>query len=249
MELANVLNALKKSSGSSMQKTASADTTKTKTAQSELYTALTSALASVDKTAAAQTKTASASDELTKIAQDLAGADQEALIKEAQLYGAAVMDGFVARGMQYNAPSNEKVASVQPTQAERQAWAMQNPAEYQKLATAGQAAGERKQLEKLAATPEGRDTINSFNQGYHTTMAEVTKLASTLEGQDKLASFRQGFEETMGQLAQAASGPNGQEKLAAVRQGFSDGTQTITKLAEDAYVRGFNDTVTLMQNM
>lgn len=253
MELKNVLNQLKSASGKTMQKTASAEIPKTSAAQTELFQALNAALATADKMAAEQTKTASATDELTKIAQTLAAADQEALVKEAQLYGAAIMDGFVARGAQYSAQFN-KTASTVPTEEEFLAWAQQNPEEFQKHAAAGFEAGntllqqqEAAELQKLASTPEGREILGSSQQGYQDTMAQLEKLASTPEGQDKIASFQQGYQDTVAQLEQIANSPNGQEKLAAMRQGFEEGTALVTKLASDYYVRGYNDMVTLLQ--
>src|SRR5882672_2835878 len=44
---------------------------------------------------------ASPVEDLTKIAADLSKAEHEALVKEAQLYGAAICDGFMARAAQY----------------------------------------------------------------------------------------------------------------------------------------------------
>lgn len=52
----------------------------------------------------AQPKTASVAspvEDLTKIAADLSKAEHEAITKEAQLYGAALCDGFMARAAQY----------------------------------------------------------------------------------------------------------------------------------------------------
>jgi len=252
MELKNVLNQLKSASGKTMQKTASAETQKTSAAHNELFQALNAALTTVDKTSAEQVKTASATDELTKIAQNLAAADQEALVKEAQLYGAAIMDGFVARGAQYNEQFG-KTASAVPTEQDFAAWAQANPEEFQKHAEAGYAAGsaslqqqQAAELQKLASTPEGREVLGSFDQGYQETVAQLEKLASTPEGRDKIASFQQGYQDTAAQLAQIANGPGGQEKLAAMRQGFEEGTQLVTKLAGDYYARGYNDTVALL---
>src|SRR5450631_3268985 len=51
--------------------------------------------------------------DLVKIASDVAGAEHEALVKEAQLYGASVCDGFMARMSQYNEAA-EKIAGQQP---------------------------------------------------------------------------------------------------------------------------------------
>jgi hypothetical protein len=50
--------------------------------------------------------------DLTKLAAETAATEHEALVKEAQLYGAAVADGFMARISQYNEAA-EKVASQQ----------------------------------------------------------------------------------------------------------------------------------------
>ena len=256
MELKNVLNQLKSASGAGMQQTASATTPQTSAAQNELYQALNTALAVADKTASAHTKTASATDELTKIAQNLATADQEALLKEAQLYGACIMDGFVARGMQYNTSmgGTEKTAASQ--QDEFEAWAQNNPEEFQKYASAGYtdaqaqlAQAQANEFEKFASTPEGQAVVGSYNQGYHDTVAQVEKLASTAVGQDKLASFSQGYADTVAQVSQIAAGPGGQEKLASFQQGYSEGTALVTKLASDYYTCGFNDTVQLLQNM
>ena len=46
------------------------------------------------------------SNDLLKIAQDLSNAEQEALLKEATIYGRAVADGFAARLTEYSAPQN-----------------------------------------------------------------------------------------------------------------------------------------------
>lgn len=53
-------------------------------------------------------------DGLTKMASELAEADEQATIKEAQLFGAAAFDGFIARANEYaqNAPVQQKVAAV-----------------------------------------------------------------------------------------------------------------------------------------
>jgi hypothetical protein len=85
---------------------------------------LTSSLASFDDLtkqasappAAPQTP-ASAIDAVQKMAQDLADADDQQRIKQAQLYGAAVFDGFVSRANQYAeyAPGT-KVAQAQTPQ-------------------------------------------------------------------------------------------------------------------------------------
>jgi len=57
---------------------------------------------------------ASATATLEKVASDLADAEQAMTLKEAQLYGAAVFDGFVSRANQYAAGApRQKVANAQ----------------------------------------------------------------------------------------------------------------------------------------
>lgn len=259
-ELKNILEELRGVSNAGMDKTASAEQAapKLSAAQDELQKALSSALTSVEKTAApAQEKAASATDELTKIAQDLANADQEALTKEANLFGACVMDGFVARGRQYGLEidQTDKTASAeqQPTPAELEKWAKENPEEFRRQYQQGYVEGEQmlkdaqaQDLQKLASTPEGQEAIRNFNTAYEQTAQELQKLASTPEGQEKVAAFQKGYQDTMAQLNTIAQSEGGAEKLASVQEGFKDGTEQIEKLAEDYYTRGYNDTAALL---
>jgi len=94
MELSEILDSL---SGSST-KTASDNT---QNAPSSLSAAIDRALNSegMDKEASDSSLPA---DDLMKIAQDLSNAEQDALIKEAHIYGRAVADGFAARMSEYN---------------------------------------------------------------------------------------------------------------------------------------------------
>ena len=61
------------------------------------------------------------STNLEKIAQDLSRADHVAAIKEAQVYGAAMMDGLLLRANQYaqTAPPAQKVAAYRPQQQQQ----------------------------------------------------------------------------------------------------------------------------------
>lgn len=77
--------------------------------QSAINTAL--AAAPGEKTAAAATPVA----DVEKLAAQLENTENEALIKEAHLYGQALADGFVARLTQYDA-SLSKTASADNTQ-------------------------------------------------------------------------------------------------------------------------------------
>ena len=135
-----------------------------------------------------QAATGSPIDGLTKIASQVASAEHESLVKEAQLYGAAVMDGFMARGAQYDAAA-QKIAAEQPVQ-ERTAAAPVVDASFEKFAA------ENPELVKEAA-----------EVGFQTTMIQIEKLAqaSYAKGHDEAtlgiyklghASFVQGFEDT-----------------------------------------------------
>ncbi len=252
MELKSVLKQLKISAGT--EKTAEekpAGESKIAVARESLQGALDVALKQAEKVASS-TDT-SASDSLEKMASDLASADREAMIKEANLYGAAIMDGFVARGSQYGVDVEaEKTAAAEETEFVK--WAQENPELFKKnfndgftQATEQKEAQEKKEIEKWASTPEGKETLESFSQGYDATKAQIEKLASTDEGKEKLASFGQGYNETVEQLTKIAAEENGQEKLAAVAKGFADGQEAIVKLANDSYSQGFNATVGLLK--
>ena len=94
MELSQILNSL--SNTGSVEKTASARRS------SSLEDALDRALNEpLTKTASARANNNSPVADLTKIAAKLATAEQEALIKEAELYGAAACDGFMSRMQDY----------------------------------------------------------------------------------------------------------------------------------------------------
>lgn len=250
MELKTVLDQLKNESGAGIEKTANAgnDIPKTSAAKDELFQALNAALSATEKQASEKPESANAAGELEKMATTLANADREVMQKEAELFGASVMDGFIARGAQFGIPLiNEKTAGEPEVSPEEfQKWAQENPAEYQALVKKGQEAAV---FEKWAATAEGQETIGAYDEGYKKAAAEVKKLASTPDGQEKLASFRQGYADIMQQLETIANSEGGQEKLAALKQGFEDGATETEKLAEDTYARGYNDTVDLINGM
>jgi hypothetical protein len=108
-----------------------------------------------EKTAAAAT---SPVEGLTKIANSVAAAEQDALVKEAQLYGAAVCDGFMVRLSQYNEAA-EKIAAQQPAPGRAP----------EKTAAADS-------FEKFAA--ENPELVKQAAElGYATTIAQIEKLA------------------------------------------------------------------------
>ena len=103
MELSSILDALSKDTGAT-EKVAHV----TESHSNKLDRALDEAL-SMDKTASVANDSTPSGD-LIKIAQRLADAEQLALVKEAEMYGAAVCDGFLAR-MNEHESNGVKVAS------------------------------------------------------------------------------------------------------------------------------------------
>lgn len=88
--------------------------------------------------AEASTKTAAQAspiDDLTKLAASVVADEHEATVKEAQLYGAAVCDGFMARLAQYDAAAQkhagmvpEKAASIASVETDTfEKFASENP--------------------------------------------------------------------------------------------------------------------------
>lgn len=109
MDLSQILDSLSSPTGNShrggSEKTASFNPTQS---HNKLEQALNAAL-ETEKTASARQNTPGG--DLVKIAQKLADAEQLALIKEAELYGAAVCDGFIARMNDHEMSGNVKTAS------------------------------------------------------------------------------------------------------------------------------------------
>ncbi len=127
-----------------------------------------------------QAKTASAAspvEDLTKIAADLSKAEHEAITKEAQLYGAALCDGFMARAAQYKEAA-EKAAAASPAP------------------TAKTAAANDDTFEKFAA--ENPDLVKEAAElGFNSTAAQLEKLAE--------AAYAKGWNTTVQQIHKAAS--------------------------------------------
>jgi hypothetical protein len=146
----------------------------------KLKTALHEAL--LPSSAAAETKQAASTpaspvEDLQKIASQVAASEQEALMKEAQFYGAAVADGFMARLSQYNEAA-EKIASQNQTPGLAVSALPQLSAPV-KVATEDsfeKFASENPQLVKEAA-----------ELGFNTTLQQMDKLAE--------AAHKKGFEE------------------------------------------------------
>lgn len=178
MDLAKILESLNSSATS--EKTAS-DATQATNGRLEvaLREAMETSQTTNTKTAAAA-NTARPAEDLTKIAQRLASAEQEALVKEAQLYGAAVCDGFMARMGSYEGVQSTKTAAYGN---DFEKFASENPDLVKQAAELGY----RETREKIAAA-----TQNAYNEGY-TKVAHLVK-----EAAEKVAV--RGYNDTMNVL-------------------------------------------------
>jgi len=135
---------------------------------------------------APQAKTASQAspvEDLTKIAADLSKSEHEALTKEAQLYGAAVCDGFMARAAQYQEATDKLGASTETAAApggDFEKFATENPELVKEAAELGYSTTVG-QLEKLAEA--------AYAKGWNDTVEQIHKTACD--------SFVAGFQETL----------------------------------------------------
>jgi hypothetical protein len=141
------------------------------------------------------TKTASAvptpgqspTGDLVKMAADLSNAEEEALVKQAQLYGAAMCDGFMARYGQYEtAAAGTKTAAVVSTPIDTGVSAIAKYASDQGDHEFAKFASENPDLVKEA-----------FDLGYQRKMDELTKTAT--------ASMEQGYNDTLNEIHKLAS--------------------------------------------
>jgi hypothetical protein len=174
MELSQILNSL--SNTGSVEKTASARRS------SSLEDALDRALNEpLTKTASARASNNSPVADLTKIAAKLATAEQEALIKEAELYGAAVCDGFMSRMHGYESSGRGvKVANYQGNDYDSDMAKIAMELGYQET---------KAELEKIASSAYNdgySSVINSAGYNQQMTKQAHVKLASGV----KLASDR-----------------------------------------------------------
>ena len=185
MELSAILDALE-GSDETTTKTASVSDT---AASSNLESALDAAL-SMDKTASVYTNnTNSPSEDLVKIAQKLADAEQLALVKEAEMYGAAVCDGFLAR-MNEHESNGVKVASFGGADVDEVLLKQAMELGYRET---------QQQLEKVAQ--------DAYAQGYNQTIGQASENAEA----EKIAALalQAGYNDTMKALH-----ANQQEKVA-----------------------------------
>lgn len=128
------------------------------------------------KTAAASPRASASSPtgDLLKLASDLSNAEDEALVKQAQIYGAAMCDGFMARYGQYESAAQDThvpatVKSASADDADFEKFASANP----ELVKEAFDLGYQRKMDELT-----KEAQASMEQGYNDTMNEIHKLAS-----------------------------------------------------------------------
>lgn len=147
---------------------------KTASNQSALVSAMHDALTGTEKAASEKTPAASPVDDVMKVAADMASAEKEAALKEAQILGAAFADAAVARLSEWNktaAAMLQSVPAVQavPGNADFGKFAQQNPELVKQAAQLG--------YEKAKADLE-KQAEDSYVQGYNDTVEAIHKTAS-----------------------------------------------------------------------
>ncbi len=185
MEIAQILDRLEKSEQANTAgvKTASAQPAPVSPSSDALRNELRQALSTVTtKTAEAQPQATQQAPVagLVKMASDLVDAEEEALMKQAQVYGAAVCDGFMTRYAQYEHAANE--VTPQPQQAKTATVAAAPEGDFQKFAAANpeltKEAYDLGYRTKRAALQKEAD--EQFTAGHNDTLAEIHKTASEL---------------------------------------------------------------------
>lgn len=159
----------------------------TQPASAELHQALADALAGTDTTkTASAADAANVGDGLLKIAKELGDAEDALMQKQAQMYGAAVADGFMSRYAQYEAAAQD----IPAPKTAGYGYAGDPTVDQIKTAAASPAftkfANENPELTKEA-----------FELGYQRTWGALEKQAAD--------EYYQGYDETMQQIHKVAS--------------------------------------------
>jgi hypothetical protein len=146
---------------------------KTASTHSALVSALNEALAPSVKVAA-EAPTASPVNDVMKVAQEIAGAEKEAALKEAQMLGAAFADAAVARLGDWSKVASQMTAGASAVQA------VPGNSDFGKFASANpELVKQAAQLgyEKAKADLE-KQAEDSYIQGYNDTVETIHKTAS-----------------------------------------------------------------------
>lgn len=156
---------------------AASSTEKVASTQTALVSAMKDALTPTEKTASEKKPEASPVDDVMKVAEELAGAEKEAALKEAQILGTAFADAAIARMSEWNKTAGQMLAAA-PAAAVVQAipgntdfgkFAQQNPDLVKQAAQLG--------YEKAKADLE-KQAEDSYVQGYNDTVETIHKTAA-----------------------------------------------------------------------
>ena len=204
MELSEILNSLSSTSGVE------------KTASSSLSDAIDNALDYGTEKTASVTNNSNPEHDLMKIAQDISNAEQDALVKEAHIYGMAVADGFAARMSSYgNVSQNIKTASNVDALAVKEAMELGYLHATNALDSSDQSMSKTASFTKTAAYNKGQE--------------DAVKVASYMQGQEeavKVASYMQGQEEAVKVASELIKIANNYEDY-----GFKVGNSILKRLA------------------
>jgi hypothetical protein len=251
MKLSNILQDLQTVGASGLEKTAEAKTSTAavSSARNELVSALNNAMT---KTASAVPAPKQGGEpamaQVMKIATDLAASEQEALKKEAAFFGAAFMDGALARLHQYETVSGTvKTASAPASpEAEFEKFAAENPELVKEAIQLGYMHGQQQiaQIKQAAVNEQtgGQVKQAAFRRGYVDAAGQIQELQKTAEGQQLLQKIASGNPQ-MAKTAEEA------ELIKVAQQGYQDTMQELTKLSSDVFNAGYNDTIRILQSM
>ena len=212
----------------------------------------------------AMTKTASAPaprqgdpavNQVMKIAGDLAASEQEALKKEASFFGAAFMDGALARLHQYEtATGTVKTASVASAplsqEAEFEKFAAENPELVKEAIQLGYLHGKQQiaQIKQAAVAEQNDGQVKqaAFQQGYADAAGQIQELQKTAEGRQVLQQIASGAQgQGQGQTKTAEEA----QLIKAAQAGYQDTMAELTKLSSDVFNNGYQDTVRILRSM
>jgi len=241
MKITDVLKSLDESDDTSTEKTASEATSKSDV-RNELVEILLRGKGAADGTE--KVASTGPTQDLEKIASDLAEAEQDAMTKEAQLYGAAVCDGFMARLSQYEEAAGyiqqhepEKTAEVAEAEeeveeeeidlsgVEPEAIHMANQL-IKQASDNGEELGGREALEKVAQ--------HYYDGGYGHVMEKAVE-----------AMYEMGFEGVMEKAAADLEAATTQEEVQKTAELVYNSAfeETLEKCAEALHAAGETDVV------
>ena len=169
--------------------------------------------------------------DLQKIASDIAAAEEDAIVKEAHLYGQSVCDGFMSRLSQYEKAADElgpesfgKTASAHQPMFSDPDGNTYTPAEIQAALHGGH-------HEKTSSYDSDDYEAHAMAQGIVKEAADNGYRLSHEDALEKVAqeAYGVGYNDTMEKAAEVIA-----------EQGYHD---TMEKAAEVAYGNGFEDTL------